>query len=209
MRLNWRFWATKAEKIKLNVVETDIVDLITKKKELEMDIAQVKLELENKKKEQELMLEKLKAHHAIELDRSKYEFDKAKQTWEIEKAQIEKKLTHEFEMKEKEVLLLKKLETEQAVAKAQIDSEKKLQEEVKKLNDKQIKMEADMYEKLAKSMAELHEKGNAQTKFVQELSLKMLDQSSNLRDTRLNLNVGQGPIERAAQAVGEALKETN
>jgi hypothetical protein len=41
---NLRFWATKAEGIKLNAVETDIVDLIAKKKEVEMSLVQVRKE---------------------------------------------------------------------------------------------------------------------------------------------------------------------
>jgi hypothetical protein len=63
-----------------------------------------------------------------------------------------------------------------------------------------------MYNQLSTSMTKLHEEGNAQTKFVQELSLKMLEQSKSL-GAKLDVNVGQTALERGLSEVAGAIKD--
>jgi len=97
---------------------------------------------------------------------------------EIEFAEKESRLNLKIE----EIKQLHKLDIEQQVATIKNDYTLKLVNEKEKLN-------TAFYEKMSTELAKIHSDGNVQTKFIQELSLKMLDKAPMLPapETRVNI----------------------
>ncbi len=124
------------------------------------------LELELQKKRVELDLQQLQAKLDIEISKQKNAFEIQKQKIEIEKT---------------ETISLLKLDNQQQVAKIKLEAEKALAAEqmknVKALEELKSTLAKEYYDKSAETMKDITLKGTEQGKFVQELSLKMMDKA--------------------------------
>lgn len=113
-------------------------------------------------------LAEIKSQHKIEMNAAKAEIDALK--LEQEKSN---------ELKIREVTSLLKIEHQQKLAQLQLDKDRSIEtirqnaaEEVLRQKEQLI---ADSAKRLNDAMTKLHEEGNVTTKFIQEMSLKMLD----------------------------------
>lgn len=92
--------------------------------------------------------------------------------------QTEFKLKEEYQRKE-----------EHATALLQIEQEKEIHRQVSTVKDEYNEKEKNLlennFQKLGDSLEELHKKGNANTKFVEKTSLKMMDVMAQLAGTKL------------------------
>ena len=197
-KINWRNWkifASSPEAVKLSRYEQEIVELVGRKKQLEIDI-------QNNEAQKSAM--KLEYEAKLREERAKFE---------IEKMQIQSRMNIEqealkaaIEIQKKELLALKNLEVQKIRQEADIrimsvetealkKYETKLAEERTRILTNHENWIKENYEKLTNSMQTLHEKGNHVTQFVQSMAGKMLEHVPNVN--RLNLDVGQNqPRER-------------
>lgn len=122
----------------------------------------------NKEKAWEKEIEELRAKHRIEMG----EKEAALKLKEIE---LEKR----FEMRERELVSLLKIEQEQKLKKMEIGYEERLasakQEFASALLIEKEKLMKESYDKLSNAMSKLHEEGNVTTRFTQDLALKMME----------------------------------
>ncbi len=139
-------------------------------------------------------LEEIKHKHKLVMAEMSDGIVRDKKHWEEDKARAIKTLQQDYEaklseqaLKLKEAVTLAKLDSEQRIKQAQLDADRKMNAEVAKLN-------SEHYEKLKESMTKLHEEGNANTKFTQDLALKMIgSMPSNKSETKVltgTLDVG-------------------
>lgn len=81
---------------------------------------------------------------------------------------IKEEIEKEFKRKE-----------EHAAALMEVELNRKIDQQVRKIKDEYAAKERELvdknFEKLSNSLAELHEKGNANTKYIEKASLKMMD----------------------------------
>lgn len=182
----------------------EIAQLQAKKRELELENESLHLDLKNSKRKQEM-----------EMTDATLRFDRLKEIWKQDQARLAKELdedkkrmtkhlTEEFALKEREAIAVLKLDSEQKSKQLELDYQRKSQEkdakhalEIQKLktdhaNDKmtyQTKMVEEHYKKLSEALTHLHSEGNANTKFVQELALKMLEKpvGANVHESRVLL----------------------
>lgn len=182
----------------------EIVEAQAKRKELELENQRLQMDLENTKRRKERDLDEA----TIKFNREKEEWkhDKAKMTREFDedKRRYNKQLADDFAMKEREAISLLKLDSEQKAKQLELNYQRLIQEkeaanvlEITRLksdhaNDKmefQTKTIQEHYEKLSKALNALHTEGNVNTKFVQELALKMLEKplGVNVHENRVLL----------------------
>lgn len=184
------FVFNKAKRQVMDSATRQIVELEAKKKGLEMDIEQVRLKLDNEREGQRMELERVKHSFKLEMDGAKKDLERAKQLFEEDKkrlvsqqqdlhtAEIEK-LRKEAEINLMELQSLSKLHSEQKVAEATLAKDKAVQaletKYAKDLAALEGKLAKEYYEKMQAALTELHTHGSTQSKFVQELALKMFD----------------------------------
>lgn len=120
-----------------------------------------------KKMQLEIELAEIKHKHKLEIDEAKADFVRAQTQWKEDKDRLIKQLKEDSEIKLKEVVTLTRLDSEQRIKQSQLDADRKVNAKMEELNKA-------YYDKLSDSMSRLHEEGNVTTRFVQELSLKML-----------------------------------
>lgn len=80
----------------------------------------------------------------------------------------ESKIKKEYEVKEKQVMAMMEIEKKEAI----LEEKGKLQEDFNK------KLSAELqanFDKLSTSLESMHKDGNATTKYIQELSMKVID----------------------------------
>jgi hypothetical protein len=85
---------------------------------------------------------------------------------EKELNELNKKLTDLFEFKEKKAVAA----LEQKLTKEKLKLESDLQTKMSDFKEKEL---SKMYDKLSGSLTKLHEEGNANSKFIQEMNLTM------------------------------------
>lgn len=119
--------------------------------------------------------DKYKADRALRDSGKEVEYEKLATKY----AELQVKLNEEFELKEKKVVAA----FEDKLSKSISDLEDNHRKEITALKEKHLEDKARFmeegltknYDKLSNSLTKLHEEGNVQTKFVQELALKMSD----------------------------------
>lgn len=112
-------------------------------------------------------IEELKSLHRIEMAEKEAEFERKQTNTD--------KLN---EIKQREIVSLLRLESEQKTKQLELDHQRNLEAVKQKaavelINTKE-KMLNENYEKLTAAMARLHEGGNVTTRFTQDLALKMM-----------------------------------
>jgi hypothetical protein len=167
-----------------------VMELEVEKKRLQMEVEQIKLELDNQKKRETMKLEEEAHKHKLKLQEEKAVFEREKKVWEVEKKELadryarekvefEGKVKQEFELKTQEAVTLTKLDSQQKVKQAEIDSERKINALQTKHADDLAKVRAETaeehYKKLTAAFQEMQLHGDKNTKFVQELALKVFE----------------------------------
>ncbi len=176
----------------IDKITEEYLQLQGEKRKLEISIDTLKLDLQNKQREQEMALQKARHCHDLSLATTKAELDRAKSLFEEDKKRIESHLKKDAEIQKQEIITLTKLESDQKQAQLKLDFEKKIIELTKNHNEEltalKIKLEADYYEKLKAALKTLHEEGNASTKFMQELALNMMKQGPVPTSLQIGMN---------------------
>lgn len=189
-----------ASKHKLDKAAQDYIELQGKKKELEIETDNLKLELSNERKKAEMLL--VEARHKFGLERETLEarFKRSQEDFQQDKKSFENSLKREYDLKEKETIGLLKLDSEQRSRQAELDRDRAIQElkiqHVEEISKLKSDLAAEFYQKMQTELSKLNSEGNASTRFVQEMSLKLLDKapqinsfehraiSGNVRDMR-------------------------
>lgn len=115
-------------------------------------------------------LEEVRHKHKLEVDEIKANIEREKRHWAEDKTREVTNLKKEHDLKLKEAVTLAKLDSEQRIAQAKTDGDKKLNDTVEKLTK-------EHYDRLSTAMTKLHEEGNITTKFTQDLALKMFEKN--------------------------------
>lgn len=127
----------------------------------------------------EIEVSKIKAEHQLEMNRLNSEFKQEKKNWDEDKSRLVDQLQKEHDLKLKEILTLTKLDSEQKIKQMQLDATRSVDElrnqNIKEMSNLKESLLTDHYNKLSEAMGKLHQEGNHQTKFTQELALKMLE----------------------------------
>lgn len=179
-----------AASAKIDRSTEQVLDLETQKKRLEMEIEQIRLDLENQKKRETMKLEEESHKHRLRLQEEKAVFDREKKVWEVEKKEMvdrfdrekkefQNKVEQEFSLKTQEAVTLTKLESQQKIKQAEIDKERAINtlstkhaEELSKIRSTTAE---EHYKKLTEAFQEIQLNGDKNSKFVQELALKVFE----------------------------------
>lgn len=188
------FWTTKRRRVLLDSeLELELrvknlqEDLLTQSRAHQRELEDHKHAIKLQQKEERL---------AFEREREKWLEDKERmiRLHEEDKEITLKRLKEELELSHKETITLLKLDSQQQIKQAELDRDRaiaKIQAESdNKLNEERRKLQEDQYKKLSTELAKLHSEGNSTTKFIQEMSLKMLEQTPGVR---ANVNLNQLP----------------
>lgn len=175
---SWRFWATKAETTALNRYESELLSFIARKKELEFDLKNAKNKIDSDRASFEITMNRLQHDFSLEMQGKL-----AAHQREIARQQVD----YEIKLKDLQAVEVHKIN------KIQADADEKLamainQHKMEMLAEREKQM-CESYEKLSRSMTKLHEEGNAQTKFVQEMAISLLGQAPKIN--KLEIGVGQ------------------
>ena len=98
---------------------------------------------------------------------------------EREKKEFEDRLQQEYEIKLQEAVTLTKLEAQQAVKQAELDKERAItkltSENAKAISELEANLAEEYYQKLTAAFTDIQMNGDKNSKFVQELTLQMLN----------------------------------
>jgi len=152
-------------------LSSEIVALMEEKSKLEIDLKNLRQNLDHEQRRQEMAIDEERSKHRVEMQSKE----------------------KEYEIKQQEIITLLKLESEQKLKQAEINFERTKTDllsshkmEIAKLESK---LAAEYYEKLSNALEEMNSKGNVTTKFMQELTMQMFAQAPKLRGTRTRVNV--------------------
>lgn len=181
---------------KLKGLELEIIEIQGQKREMEIELKNQQLDLGNAKREQEARLAEIRHEHNLKLKEKEALFSRIEKEWKEDKTRLEAQFVEDKERaiehikqdSEREQLELKtlmKLESEQKIAKAILDAEKKIIlkdaeiSDLKKVHAEQLaQLKSDLakehYDNLQANLEKFHTEGNTTTKFMKELSMEML-----------------------------------
>ena len=198
-------WPTKNKDkvIKLGRLENEILEIQGRKKEMEIELKNSQLDLKNEKRAQEMTLEEERHKHKLVIERKDCELVRQKEDADRSKKILEEDLTKRAELGKLETETLTKLRSEQKIAQAQLEADKKVMALEAKLSDAKkehgeamAQQKADLakehYDDLAKSLEKFNSEGNASTKFMHEMALSMLDKRSP-HDVSVGVDVTNEP----------------
>lgn len=195
--------SNKVAQVQLDKATEQILQLETQKKRLEMDMTSINLELENSRKRNQMTLEEATHKVKLQLESEKAVFERERKIWDKEKTELlekskrereefEERLKKDFEIKLQEAVTLTKLEMQQKVAQTSVDKEReicKLQtEHAKAVSEMQQSESLKFYDKLTNAFQEMQLNGDKNSKFVQELALKLIDKTPSSK-TSVDVNV--------------------
>ncbi len=195
---------SKAQKEKLDRVNTALLDLQGRKKELEIQLEQQQLELQNEKRRQSMKLEEEQHKHRIEIQHKEADFVREKKLWEEDKRtlmaqaererlEFQKSLESEHKLKLQEATTLTKLDSEQKVKQLEITHLRELEtlktKHSSEMSDLKQALAKEYYDRLSVALNDLHTKGNTSTQFIQELALKMFDKAPMLTNIHAAGNI--------------------
>lgn len=175
---------------KISRSTSQVLELEAVKKRLEMERDQINLELENLRSRMEMDIEKEQHKHGLALDSERAVFDREKKIWEKEKQELtdravrdkeefEKYLTKDLEIKHNEAITLIKLESQQKIKQAELDRDRGINdlktEHAEELSTMKSELAEDYYNKLTKAFQEIQLNGDKNSKFVQDMAMKIMD----------------------------------
>lgn len=183
-------FGSKVAKTKIDKSTEQVLELEAQKKRLEMERDQIQLELENTKKRESMKIE-VEAHkHTLKLQEEKAVFDREKKVWEIEKKELtdraarekkefQERLQAESDLKTQEAVTLTKLEAQQQVKQGELDKSREVNDlrtaHAEALSKVKSELAEDYYSKLTAAFQDIQMNGDKNSKFVQELALKVFD----------------------------------
>lgn len=191
---------------KIDSQTAQVLELEASKKRLEIDREQIALELDNQKKRFQMKLDEEKHVQKLAYEEKKAVFDREKAVWEAEKKEItgrnererkefEERLTKTQELKLTEAVTLAKLDSQQQVKQAELDRDRQISELRTKHAEDLAKVKSDTaeeyYKKMTSAFTEIQLNGSKDSKFVQELALKMFD-SIPRGGADFNVGIGVG-----------------
>lgn len=124
-------------------------------------------------------LAEIQHKHNLEIQEKDAAFQRERKMWDEDKGRLESQLKKDHELKMKEVVTLTKLDSEQRVKQIELDSQRKIDElrnkNIQELAEAKVRLTEEHYEKLNQALVKLHSEGDKNTKFTQELALKMFE----------------------------------
>lgn len=198
--------AGKAKAMKIDSQTAQVLELETQKKRLEMESETIKLELNNSRTRFDMMLEQERHKQKLAFDEKSAVFDREKKVWATEKQEIldrgardksefEERLKKDHELKLTEAVTLAKLDSQQKVKQAELDRDRQITELRTEHAEELSKVKSDTaeeyYKKLTHAFTEIQLNGSKDSKFVQELALKMFDSMPRGGSFDLGVNVNQ------------------
>jgi len=184
------FGKSKIANRKIDKSTEQIIDLETQKKRLEMERDEIQLDLENQKKRWGMKLEEEAHKHKLLLMEEKSVFDREQQIWVKDKEELiarntrdreefEKRLKQEFEINKQEAVTLINLDSQQKVKQAELDRDREINKIKTSHAEELSKVKSDTaetyYKKLTEAFQDMQINGDKNTKFVQEMALKIFD----------------------------------
>lgn len=131
-------------------------------------------------------IELLEHEHKMEMEAASAKFVREKHNWHLDKDREVDHLKRESDLKLKESIVLARLENEQKLKQMELDNKRELEkvkmEYMEQLTQKKSDLIEETYQTLSRSLTKLHEEGNHNSRFTQDLALKMLD-SHKIRET--------------------------
>jgi hypothetical protein len=176
--------------VKIDSQTAQVLELEATKQRLVMEKEQIDLELRNLKSKQQMSLEEETHKHKLRLQEEKAIFDREKKVWEVERkelidrskreiAEFEERLKKDTEIKLQEAVTLTKLESQQQIKQAELDRDREINtlkvKTVEEISKVRTELAEEYYNKLTAAFQEIQLKGDANSKFVQDLALKMFD----------------------------------
>lgn len=185
-----KLFTSKQAKEKIDRSTTQVLELVEQKKRLEIDRDQIQLELQNLQKKKDMQLEEEAHKHKLRIQEEQAVFSREKKVWEIEKQELldrskreqrefEDRLKKDYDIKIQETVTLTKLESQQLVKQAELDKNREVNELRTKSSEEISKVRTELaeeyYNKLTTAFQEIQLKGDVNSRFVQDLALKMFD----------------------------------
>lgn len=195
-------FGNKVAKIKIDKSTEQVLELEAQKKRLEMERDQIQIELQNQKKREGMKLEEEAHKQKLKLQEETAVFNREKLIWEKEKQELidragrERKEFEETHKKQSELQLqeavtLTKLESQQKIKQAEIDKSREVNEvrttAAEELSKVKSELAEDYYNKLTAAFQDIQMNGDKNSKFVQELALKVFDRVPS-SDVRVDVN---------------------
>ena len=213
-------WFDKNKRMKLKGLELQIIEIQGQKREMEIELKNQKLDLSNSKREQEAQLEEERQKHRLVLEEKTAKFRRAETEWKEDRdrltAQFEEDkeramadMTKRAEIEQVELKAMMKMEAEQKIAKALLEAEKKVIAKDAEISDLKKKHAEEMatqkseltkehYDNLKENLEKFHSEGNTTTKFMQEMSLAMLEKRPP-KDMTVGVDVSTLQLEKASE----------
>lgn len=195
-------FGNKEAKVKISSSTAQVLELEAQKKRLEMERDQIQIELQNQKKREGMKLEEEAHKQKLKLQEETAVFNREKLIWEKEKQELidraarERKEFEETHRKQSELQLqeavtLTKLEAQQKIKQAEIDKSREVNEvrtkAAEELSKTKSELAEDYYNKLTAAFQDIQMNGDKNSKFVQELALKVFDRVPS-SDVRVDVN---------------------
>lgn len=201
------------KKKKIDKSTAQVLELEAEKKGLEMEKEQIALDLANMKTRQSMALEKEQHKHELALQAERAVFEREREIWEKEKAELvarakrekeefENTLRKELELKHNETVTLTKLESQQKIKQAEIDKERVINKLKAEHAQELARVQADesekYHEKLDKSLQEIMIKGDHNSKFLKQLTLEAVKKVNTLPKVGVDVDVSTEPKQLAS-----------
>jgi hypothetical protein len=182
----------KVAKAQLDRATTQLLELEAAKKRLEIEKDQINLELQNLRTKMQMEIEKETHKQKLAMDSKTAIFDREKEIWNTEKKELLEKSTRErlefedrlkkdSEIKMLEAISLTKIESQQAIAQARVDAVREINKVRTEMAEKVAKIQGEesekFYNKLTEAFQEMQLNGDKNSKFVQEMALRILDKT--------------------------------
>lgn len=182
----------RVAKAQLDNATKQLLELETVKKRLEIDRDQINLELQNLRQKMQMQIEVETHKQKLEMESQKALFDREKKVWaqekqelldkaRREKSEFEERLLKDSEIKMVEAVSLTKLESQQKIAQAQVDAAREINAVRTEMAEKVARIQQDesekFYNKLTAAFQEMQLNGDKNSKFVQEMALRILDKT--------------------------------
>lgn len=195
-------------KNKITKSTKEVLDLETQKMRLEMERDQIQLELDNMKTRQSMALEKEDHKHQLALESKTAIFEREKEIWakekqelidraERDKKEFESNLKRDLEIKHNEAITLTKLESQQKIKQAELDKDRAINElkadHAGKVAAIQASESEKYHDKLSNALQEITMNGDKNTKFVQEMALKLVDKAPAANGVGIDVNLTNEP----------------
>lgn len=162
------------------------------KKELEIETQNLRLELENERTRAKMVQERIAHQNKLDKEEAEAKFKRLQDNFAEDKKKFEDNLLRAYENKTNDTVATLKLDYEQRAAKVALDAQVACQSMAVDYNNQlgQLKMNhvveisklkcdlsAEFYSRMQTELAALNKEGNANTKFVNELALAMIEKA--------------------------------